>query len=208
MVDSFIASESVTVLGGPIKRDVSVNIGAPGERGSNIFVGSGNPNSANTYIPRTPQIFDMFINLAIDDSEYLFLYQYLSQNGVSQWVRLLRLIPNTFLTNKTANFVNGQAVIDINVIDVVALFSVGTYTANNFNIQHTVINDMPVASAISVPSVIIEGGQVVDTGFSFDPTTGLQILPITVSAAEFNPVTSTWSPLSGVYLVDLFLTVV
>lgn len=208
MVDSYIVSDSVTVLGGPTKRDVSVGIGNPGERGSNIFVGSGNPNSANTYIPRTPQIFDMFINLAIDDSEYLFLYQYLNQNGVNQWVRLLRLIPNTFLTNKTANFVNGQATININVIDVVALSTVGTYTANNFNVQHTVINEMPIASAVSLPSVVIENGQVIDSGFTFDPVTGMQILPITVNAAEFNLATSTWQPLSGVHLVDLFLTII
>lgn len=208
MVDSYIISDSITVLGGPTKRDVTVSLGDPGERGSNIFVGSGNPNSANTYIPRTPQIFDMFINLAIDDPEYLFLYQYLNQNGITQWIRLLRLVPNTYLTNRAANFVNGQATIDINIIDVVALSTVGTYTANNFNIQHTVINDMPVASAISIPTVVVEEGQVIDSGFSFDPVTGLQILPVTVSAAEFNPVTGTWSPLSGVHLVDLFLTIV
>ncbi len=208
MVDTYVDLSEVTVLGGPTKRDVSINFGDSGERGSNIFVGSGNPNSPNTYIPLSPKIFDMFINLALDDPEYLYLYQYLNQSGVNQWVRLLRLVPNTFLTNPVANFVNGQAVININVIDVVSLFAVGTYTTNNFNIQHTVINDMPIASAISIPSVVIEGGQVVDNGFSFDPVTGMQILPITVSAAEFNPVTSTWAPLSGQHIVDLLITVI
>lgn len=202
MTEVYVVSDDITVLGGPTKRDVSIGIGNQGNRGSNIFVGSGNPNSSSTIIPRTPQIFDMFINLALDDPEYLYLYQYLNQNGVTKWIRVLRLVPNTFLTNKQVAFINGSTTIEMPVSEVVALSTVGNYSASNFNVQHTVLNSNPVSSAVSIGEIT--------TSSEIDINTGMYmlVLPITINAVEFDVATSSWSALTGPKIVELFITVV
>jgi len=45
MVNVILSSDEVTVLGGPTRLDVDLNIGASGTRGSLIFNGFGNPNN-------------------------------------------------------------------------------------------------------------------------------------------------------------------
>ena len=128
----------------------------------------------------------------IKDSYDLYLYQYVSVDGSNTWLRLLRLIPNTYLTNVTGAFVNGQYQVFIPVINIVPLSGVGNVTSANFNVQHTVVNNLPVASSITVGELS-----------TFD---GIIVLPITISAAEFDG--STWSSLSSEKVVQLLITVV
>ena len=109
MVDVLLSTENVSVFGGPSQLDVSIDYGAKGDRGTFIFTGNGKPTDADVDLPSI-QPLDLYINLKPSDNEYLFLYQYGNINGVLQWSRVLRLIPNTALANIPVIFYNGEAV--------------------------------------------------------------------------------------------------
>jgi hypothetical protein len=196
MVDVLLSSDNIDVLGGSPRVEVDVDLGSVGQRGSNIFVGAGNPNLPTVILPESPKTYDMYINLAPNDAEYLFLFQYLNYGGTFTWVRLLRLIPNTFLENKTLDFVDGIATYNVPVITVIPLASVGVYQPTNFNIQHRVININPVASATTIASQFIttEDDQLV--------------LPVTVSAVEIDPETGVWSKVTGERSVHFVMTII
>lgn len=180
MVDVLLSSENIDILGGSSRVDTDVNIGSTGDRGSNIFVGSGDPNSGEVPVPLTPKTYDMFINLDPSSLDYLFLYQYLNSDGEFSWVKLSRLIPNTFLENYTGNFVNGQLEYVLPADRVIPFSTVGVYEAENFNVQHTVINDKPIASSVSLGALAI------------NEATGKFEIKITVNAAEYTS-PSTWA---------------
>lgn len=157
MVDILLSSDSIDVLGGTQKVNVSLSSGSRGNRGSYILVGSGNPNDPLTYIPtQNVQTYDMFINLNPNDADYLYLFQYLNWDGEFQWVPLLRLIANTFLDNYDGIFTDGAMPISIPLTSVLPLASVGIYQASNFNVQHTLIDSMPVASSIEVNNIDLD----------------------------------------------------
>jgi hypothetical protein len=109
MVDILLSTEDVSVFGGPSQIDVSIDYGTKGDRGTFIFTGNGKPTDADVDLPSI-QPLDLYINLKPSDTEYLFLYQYGNINGVLQWSRVLRLIPNTALANIPVIFYNGEAV--------------------------------------------------------------------------------------------------
>jgi hypothetical protein len=110
MVDVLLSSDDLSVFGGPASIDLNVDIGAQGIRGSYIFTGNGKPTDDGVDLPPSLQPYDLYINLKPSDTEYLFLYQYGSVNGVISWSRVLRLIPNTALANIPVIFYNGEAV--------------------------------------------------------------------------------------------------
>lgn len=155
MVDVLLSSDNIDVIGGTPRAEVTLSTGSKGERGSYILVGAGNPNDADTYIPvQTPKVYDMFINISSDnDPDYLYLFQYLSKDGIFQWVKLMRLVPNTFLDNYSGTFASGKMSISIPIIDILPLASSGVYQTSNFNIQHTLINAYPTASSIKIDSL-------------------------------------------------------
>jgi hypothetical protein len=191
MAQVLLSADDITVLGGPSVREVNVNFGPRGSRGSQIFVGIGKPSIPGV-LGETPQIFDMYINLLASDNEYLFLYQYVTVDGTPTWLRLLRLIPNTYLANLTGNFVDGRYQVFIPVINVVPLSGIGNVTSANFNVQHTVVSSNPVASSITVGDL--------------DVVDGIIVLPITVSAAEFDG--TNWSLISTQKPVQFLITIV
>lgn len=105
---------------------VTVNsyMGLPGERGSYVIPGLGNPDVydfENAFIigvdgqPQfiTPKPFDWFINLKPTDPDYLTVYQ-LDNAGV-EWNRVLKVTPNNYSTNFVADFVDGQTIATITV---------------------------------------------------------------------------------------------
>lgn len=203
MAEVLLSTESVDVYGSPAKRDVGstpaengvisenvdITIGPPGNRGSRIFVGEGNPNLVDIGQEILP--FDLYINLLASDLEYLYLYQYFNSDGQLQWNRILRLIPNTFLTTQTRSFDSGQNIFFVPVVNVVPLSEVGNITEQNFNIQHTIINNKPISSSITVGNLIIQNDQLV--------------LPVTINAAEFDG--TSWSYITGPRVVQLVVTI-
>jgi len=196
VVDILLSSDNVDVIGGASRTDVDIEIGPVGDRGSNIFVGPGNPNLPTAVLPQAPKTYDMYINLSPDDIEYLFLYQYLNYDGSLTWVRLLRLIPSTLLENKELEFNNGKAIYNIPVSLVIPLASVGIYGPSNFNIQCQIVNENPVAAAIDVGEDF------------FVDEDGLLVLTITISASELDLASNTWSNLSGNKIAHLVMTVI
>jgi hypothetical protein len=193
MVDVVIAPDSVDVVGGVSTVKINTTVGATGTRGSHIFVGSGNPNKPETLIPGgTPEVFDMFINLSPDDIEYLFMYQYLNQDGDFTWVRLLRLVPNTYLENNSATFTDGSAIVYVPIAQVIPLASVGVYQATNFNIQYSIAGTDAIASSVEINGIEFPGN--------------VAKLKLTFKAVKYSG--SSWSNLSGSYPIHLLVTIV
>jgi hypothetical protein len=193
MTEILLATDDLTIFGGPSKLNVEVDFGPPGERGSQIFVGFGNPN--DVAIGQDPKIFDLYINILAGDptGDYLSLYQY--QQGISgdpAWIKLFKLIPNTYSTNREEEFVDGEVLVNVLLTDVVPAALTGELTEDNFNIQFNIKNDNPISSAISVGAPQIVEGSV--------------ILPVTVKAVEYDGLE--WSQLSGSKTVQLLITVV
>lgn len=110
MVDILLSTEDLAIFGGPSQIDVSVDYGSQGQRGTFIFTGNGKPTDDDVQFPQAIQPYDLYINLKPSDTEYLFLYQYASVNGVLSWSKVLRLIPNTALANIPVIFYNGEAI--------------------------------------------------------------------------------------------------
>jgi hypothetical protein len=110
MAEVIVSSDSLAIFGGPSVVDLNIDYGPPGQRGSLIFTGEGQPTSNDITFSTQPQPLDLYINLLTSDFEYLFLYQYGYSNGILTWSKVLRLIPNTALANLPVIFYNGEAV--------------------------------------------------------------------------------------------------
>ena len=193
MVNTVLTSDDLTVLGGPARVEVSVDFGPKGERGSNIYAGLGQPNDPDTDIGFVPQVFDMYINILTSDPEYMVFYQYQNVAGVRTWVNLMRLIPNIYSVNNVGTFNSGERQINIPVTAIVPLSNVANLTAENFNIQHSIVNNSnPVSSTLSVAELETFSGELT--------------LPLTIKAIEFDG--TEWVDLEGQKTVHLFITVV
>jgi hypothetical protein len=182
-----VANDDLTVIGGPTSINVSMDLGGTGKRGSQIFISPGNPN--DVVIGQDPEVFDICINTLKSDEEYLYMYQYQNLGAVKQWVPLFNIIPDTFSANLTKSFSEGSVSINIPITDVTATENL---TAENFNIQHSIVGTNPISSSISIGAI--------------DIVDDIQILPITIKAVEF--VDDTWSLLAGTKVVHLAITVV
>jgi hypothetical protein len=118
MVDVVLTSDDLSILGGPASIDVNIGVGQQGLRGTYIFTGFGKPTDPgivflDNYDQKTKEVQakDLYINLKPSDIEYLYLYQYEPTiTGTYQWVKVLRLVPNTAIANSPVIFYNGQAV--------------------------------------------------------------------------------------------------
>ena len=192
MVDVIVSPDSLSLVGGPSTVNVEVDFGPAGTRGSQIFVGRGQPNNPSTVIGQIPNILDLYINLApatVDD-EYLNVYQYQSIDGANTWVRLFDLLPENVSFKRSATFTAGATTIYIPVADITPI--VDGLTSANFNVQYSVENSNPVSSAITLGALAEQSG--------------ILNLPITINAVEFS--TGSWSALSGSKTVNLVITMV
>lgn len=122
-MDVLVSNEDVSVFGGPTSINVSVGTGKQGSRGTYIYSYAGKPtspgaitNAFNDHVTssaKVPQLKDLYINLEPTDNEYLYLYQYdinpLSTTGAAEWIKTLRLVPNTAIANFPVLFFNGHA---------------------------------------------------------------------------------------------------
>lgn len=192
MVDVVVSPESLSLVGGPASINVDVDFGPPGTRGSQIFVGRGQPNNPSTVIGQTPNILDLYINLApaTVDEEYLNVYQYQSIDGSNTWVRLFDLLPEMSSFKRSATFASGESTVYIPVSQVTSIVD-GILPAN-FNVQYNIENSNPVASAITLGAL--------------EEISGVTNLPILINAVEFSG--GSWSALSGAKSVNLFITMV
>lgn len=195
MSEVLLSSDDITVLGGPSQISVDIDFGPEGQRGSQIFVGLGNPNLITTTIGQDPIIFDMYINIdSTDSDDYLFMYQYQNVSGTNTWVKLFRLLPNYYSFNSLRTFNDGQVTINVPLINIVPLSNIANYSSEDFNIQYTISGGSnPISSSISIAPILeLPGGQ-----FS---------LPITISAIEYDG--SAWANLSGEKTIHMLINVV
>jgi hypothetical protein len=194
MAEPLVTADDLTVLGGPSSITVDLDFGPQGQRGSQIFTGSGQPNNPNNDIwDQSLEIFDLYINTLVGDSEYLYMYQYINSNGSDTWVPVVKLIPNIYSKNIEKVFVDGSTTINVKLVDVVSGSLVSSLESTNFNVQASINNlGNPVATTISLGTVAI--------------VAGFRSLPITITALEYDG--TSWENLDGTRVVNLLITVV
>jgi hypothetical protein len=187
-----VNTDSFIVSGGADSIQVNTDLGTQGVRGGLILYGSGKPEDSGVTFVETLQNLDWYINLKTTDSEYLYVYQY--QNGT--WVKIFKIIPNTYNTNETATFTSGQTVLNVVVSNTTAPLLQQTLTSKlNVHIDVQGQTNAPIASSFVVGQYTINE----DSAY---------VLPITVTAAQINPGTGVWSALSGQANVNVSINVI
>ena len=184
MPDVLLSNDDITVLGPPEIVELLVDIGPTGVRGSQTFVGIGNPNTTN--IGQTILENDLYIN-ASPGADYSYLYQYISQPGGLTWVKVLKMNPVLYTALQTTTYTSGSASITIPLSSIIENPGAGI-TSDNFSVQYSIVNANPVASSISSTSVI-----------------GTDLV-INFKAVESN--SGTWQNLSGEVTTHLFISIV
>jgi len=94
MVDVLLTTENVTVLGGPANVNLELDFGPRGPRGSNIFSGVPSPDDFFTeevIETLNLQIYDIYVRIDPDSSDYGAFFQYLFVDNINQWVELAQI---------------------------------------------------------------------------------------------------------------------
>ena len=222
MVNVVYSSNDITVLGGPSRLDLDLNIGPSGNRGSLIFVGDRNPNQINpaTGFSQRPALFDLFINSNPASSSYLQAYQFVSRDGVNQWVEIFKLTQNIVSINKVATFTAGEANLSINISELglenlpfvvknnsAAYFNV---SATISNVNATLIGDLEELEASHMPAAIsllvkdVEDDTSGDPVGQEDPEIFPLVLPIDIKGVEFSD--NSWVPINNKSVI-VYLTI-
>jgi hypothetical protein len=191
MPDVLISNDDITVLGPPEVVELLVDIGPKGDRGSQVYIGSGNPNalmSGSTIFGKEVLLNDLYINTSPGES-YAYLYQYIAQPGGNSWVETLKINPTIYSKAFLTTYSDGVGQIVIPISDIVT--SSGTpLTAANFNVQYSIAHTNPTASSMQIPGLAGAGEQLV----------------INFSAAEY--VSGTWQDLDEGVTTHIFITIV
>lgn len=186
MPEVLLSNDDITVLGPPSIIEVLVDIGPQGTRGSQFFVGVGNPNT--TSIGQTPNLNDLYIN-ASPGTEQGYIYQYRSSPGGNSWVQVLNIYPTSFSTNYDVTFESGTAEVIIPIDDILTVTG-SSLTADNFSVQYSIAHEHPVASSMQIPPLVGAGDNLV----------------INLDAIEY--VSSAWSQLDEPVTVHFNITVI
>ncbi len=186
MVDVLLSNDDITVLGPPETLEVLVDIGPSGTRGSQFFIGVGNPNTVD--IGQTPILNDMYINVSPGEN-YGYMYQYVSEPGGDTWIEVLKISPTIYSQNYLAAFVSGEASITIPISNIVTI--TGTpLSAENFSVRYSIAHENPVSSSMSIPALVGSGDNLV----------------INLSAIEYDG--SSWQNLEDEVTVHLFISLI
>ena len=186
MPEVLLSNDDITVLGPPPIIEVLVDIGPEGTRGSQFFVGVGNPNVVS--IGQTPNLNDLYIN-ASPGEEQGYLYQYQASPGGNSWVQVLNIYPTSFSINYDVTFESGSAEVVIPIDDIITV--TGTpLTAENFSVQYSIAHTSPVSSSMQIPPLVGLGDNLV----------------INLEAVEY--VSSAWSALDEPVTVHFNITIV
>jgi hypothetical protein len=190
MPDVLLSNDDITVLGPPAIVELLVDIGPSGTRGSQVFVGVGDPNSI--VIGQTPLLNDLFINTS-PGGELGYMYQYVSEPGGDTWIKVLDLNPSIYSINYEAIFSAGTTSITIPISDIVDVTG-APLTADNFNVQHSITHTNPIASSISIPALVGDGSNLV----------------VDITAVEYSSESgpAEWLELDGYLTVHLVVSIV
>lgn len=185
MPEVLLSNDDVTVLGPPSIIELQLDIGPEGQRGSQTFIGTGNPNSIE--IGQEPELNDLFINTS-PGPDYGYLYQYVAEPGGDTWIEVLKMNPTIFSKNYSVTFTSGSGSITIPVADITAAET--AFVADNFSVQYSIAHTNPIASAMAIPALAGGGDDLV----------------INLEAVEY--ASSTWSDLDEEVTVHVFITIV
>ena len=186
MVEVLLSNDDITVLGPPPVLEVLVDIGPKGTRGSQFFVGVGNPNIVD--IGQTPNLNDLYIN-ASPGEEQGYIYQYQASPGGDSWVQVLNIYPTSFSINYDVTFESGTAEVVIPIDDIITVTG-SPLTAENFSVQYSIAHTSPVASSMQIPPLVGSGDNLI----------------INLEAVEY--VSSAWSALDEPVTVHFNITIV
>jgi len=190
MPEVLVSNDDITVLGPPSIVEVLVDIGPAGTRGSQTFVGVGNPNIVE--IGQTPLLNDLYIN-ASPGADYGYLYQFVAQPGGNTWIEILDMNPVLYSETHLTTYNAGIAQISIPIANIATI--TGTpLTAENFNIQYSLTHSNPLASSMSIPALAGSGTNLV----------------INFNAVEYDDDSgpAEWIPLDGTVTTHLFISIV
>ena len=157
MPDVLLSNDDVTVLGPPNTVEVLVDIGPTGTRGSQVFVGVGDPNVFE--IGQTPLLNDLYIN-ASPGADYGYMYQYVSEPGGDTWIQILEISPTLYSQLHSTTYVDGVAQVIIPISNIVTVTG-SPLSSNNFVVQYSIAHDNPTASSVVVPALVGAGTNLV-----------------------------------------------
>jgi hypothetical protein len=186
-VEVLVNTDDITVLGPPAQVSVQLDIGATGNRGSQVFVGTGNPNEIE--VGQDPILNDLYINNAPGD-EYSYMYQYVSGLSGPTWIPILKVSPTIYSANHLQEFSSGISTLIIPIANIVQI-SGASLTEENFSVKFSIGHSNPVAASISAVAI---------TGASNE------FLSITLKAAELS--SGTWQNLSTTVTLHTLITVI
>lgn len=189
MPDVLLDNDDITVLGPPEIVDLLVDVGATGTRGSQVFVGIGDPNVIE--IGQTPLLNDLYINTS-PGANYSYMYQYISQPGGNTWIEILDLNPTIYSKLHTTTYSNGLASITIPIADIVTVTG-SPLTASDCVVQYSISHTHAVASTITIPALVGAGTNLV----------------LNFKAAEYHPESgaSDWIDLDEEVITHLLISV-
>jgi hypothetical protein len=186
MPDVLLSNDDVTVLGPPNTVEVLVDIGPTGTRGSQVFVGVGDPNVFE--IGQTPLLNDLYIN-ASPGADYGYMYQYVSEPGGDTWIQILEISPTLYSQLHSTTYVDGVAQVVIPISNIVTVTG-SPLASNNFVVQYSIAHDNPTASSVAVPALVGAGTNLV----------------LNFSAVEYTG--SVWQNLDEEVTTHLFISIV
>jgi hypothetical protein len=186
MPDVLLSNDDVTVLGPPNTVEVLVDIGPTGTRGSQVFVGVGDPNLVE--IGQTPLLNDLYINTS-PGTDYGYMYQYVSEPGGNTWIQILEISPTLYSQLHTTTYVDGVAQVVIPISNIVTVTG-SPLASNNFVVQYSIAHDNPIASSVAVPALVGAGTNLV----------------LNFSAVEYTG--SVWQNLDEEVTTHLFISIV
>lgn len=184
MPEVLVSNDDITVLGPPEVVEILTDFGATGQRGSQVFVGLGNPNSIS--IGQTPELNDLYINTS-PGSNYGYMYQYMIQPGGETWVEVLKISPTIYSSINETTYISGDVSISIPIANITSETGL---SADNFCVRYSTVHTNPVATSMEIPALV--GDE--DT------------LVINLHSAEFNG--TTWSALDETVTTHLFISIV
>jgi hypothetical protein len=200
MVNIVLESDELTILGGPSKIDVELNVGATGRRGVFIFTDFVRPDSPLVTFSEPPVLFDLFLLIDPSSDDYLTIFQYLNQDGVLTWLPVVQLTFNVYNTARNVEFVNGVGEVQIDIFELGFGRNIPLPALENsklfFNVQVTPENENPIA--ISIETNDLKSIAAEDTENFGESIT---YLPVFINAAEF--VGGEWSKINRSMTVNM-----
>lgn len=149
-VDVLVDAGNITVIGPPTTLDVQLDVGPRGQRGSQIYVGSGLPSSSTIANYSSVLPGDLYINVA-PGVNYSYLYQYVVRPAGNVWEAVLSISPAIYRALFEVEFVAGSAEISIPISNITTATT--AFTINNFAVEFSFEHDNPVSASISSKSI-------------------------------------------------------